>query len=348
MSGPISNAYAADEVRSLISVAVKALRLKLKQVAPMVKRPKGDEEKTDDDKIKRLSAFLTGREHPNSVPRHYLMLALDLRPKLREKGMVLRAEALEAACSRYCAQINPLDVRNYMALPKLHADRYRFRMPTVRGELAPFQKFSDKEPDIAGRHKGLEREKRLAFYQAWFERRPEAFLILDRLEDGDWRAIAVSIVLPLTEDGRNRFCRGEIATVNPDNISSGLIPYIVQSGAKSVHLLYDTLIVKQKEDDRGDVVIAKVTGVPVREDVQGWQTALVFCHISMLIDAIRAPVEVLVEPDFWQIDLECNIFGFAHAAENLWSVSYPTTGSAPTLFWDAFWRNIEQAQQWKI
>jgi hypothetical protein len=333
----------ADKIRSHIATAMKVLGWNEAQTALMVKRPKGGDEKTDKTKVKQLSAFVNSKEVQISIPRQYLKLALDLRKLLDSKNLTKEADYLKIACSKYCSQINPFEISNYLALPTRHSDKFRFRIPRAEHELIPFQEFSDNENDIAGAHEGLEGEKRRTFYRTWFERCREAFLILDRIDRrGNWEAVAVSIVLPLTEEGRDAFCRGAVVTVNPDNESSGLTPYIVKAGGKSPHLLYDTLIVRHKIDNRG----ISMSG---REAVHKWQTALMFRHLSLLIDSLRAPVEVLVEPDFWQIDLECEIFHFKRISEKLWSVAYPNTATeSATQFFDAFWRNIEHARKWNV
>jgi hypothetical protein len=179
--------------------------------------------------------------------------------------------------------------------------------------------------------------------QGSIEARREAFLILDRAnKQGIWETVAVSIVLPLKKEGASQFCRGKIATVNPDYESSGLTQYIVNAGDMADHFLYDTLIVKHKIGREGKLVAA-------REAVYKWQTALMFRHLDLLIDSPPRPIEILVEPDFWQIDLECEILDFNRVSKKLWSITYPNTKtSSAAQFFDTFWHNIEYARKWKV
>lgn len=198
-----SSAY---RVRSLLAETVKVLGWDV--AASLMKRPKGDDEKTHAVKIQQLREFLDGEELRVPFPRRYLKLALDLREPLRENDRT-EAESLTTACSIYCSLIDPLGVDNHLVLPSRHSEQYRFRIPREKEELIPFQEFSDKEPDIAQSHEGLAGEKRRIFYGSWFERRPDVFLILDRVDERrNWEAVAVSIVLPLMKMGETCFAGG--------------------------------------------------------------------------------------------------------------------------------------------
>jgi hypothetical protein len=96
------------------------------------------------------------------------------------------------------------------------AQSYRFRAPVSRQELDPFVALSDEEPDIALSNPWLTGEVRRDLYERWCQwtaSNPDlawtaagngtrSFLTLECSQpDGSWRAIAVSIVLPLSRNG---------------------------------------------------------------------------------------------------------------------------------------------------
>lgn len=74
-------------------------------------------------------------------------------------------------------------------LPPINADRagYRFARPDVDdpGQLHPYVELLGGDPDS---------------YARWLRRCPESFLHLEKYENGGWRPIAVSIILPLRAD----------------------------------------------------------------------------------------------------------------------------------------------------
>jgi hypothetical protein len=331
-------------LQDLIKRSIDDLHWDIAEVANLIKRPRSDD---SDGKAVQLRSFLEDQASGVLLPKQYLRLALDLRDHLRARGAAKSADLITNAFATYCSLINPLDIPNYFALASGHdADQYRFRKPVTDDELTTFQELSDAEADITQAHPGLLGEKRRIFYRSWFERQNDSFLILDRKDRADqWQPVAVSILLPLTQEGRELFCSSNIPTVNADNKSSGLTPYIATSpGAR--HFLYDTLIVRKRPEAVGDVGDSCRAGVSVRENIGRWAVSLAFCHLSTLLDRLYSPVEILLEPDFWLLDLEFEILGFARLSTSLWSAMI--TLEANSRVHEAFWRNIAKARTFHI
>jgi hypothetical protein len=129
------------------------------------------------------------------------------------------------------------------AIPKL---KYRYVRPrsgsvaTNRNLLRPYVAFSGGDLAIAGAHADLTIEGRYALYERWFQINPAAFLSLEKRNWlGNWKPIAVSILLPLTVAGREKLSTGQVEVLGLNEF------YIASTGVKANVFLIDTLIVKR-------------------------------------------------------------------------------------------------------
>jgi hypothetical protein len=302
-----------------------------------------DEVKNDEKRLYDLSR--SGTIVRTKISRHYLELAHTLRVALATRGHIEEFDRLTAACRAYNEIVNPFHVSKFLALPDImqaelqdSKANYRFRKPLRESELDPFVLFSDSEDDIRGAHAGLVGENRRHLYWTWFCKRPDCFLILDEVVPQEGlKPVAVSIILPLTQEARNEFCAGALLTVKDDNRTSDLTERLATATYNPKFLLYDTFIVGKAR--------VKRNGQPIRYRLDLWKAALVFRHLSMFLEK-KSELELLVEPDFWQIRLECDILGFKEIHSKLWSIRYVPGNDDNRIFFDMFWHNIDKAKKW--
>jgi hypothetical protein len=142
-------------------------------------------------------------------------------------------------------------------LMRLDLDAERFRIHRLKSEdatadasaLKPFVAFSDQEMAISLSNPSLRGNERLRLYQRWLRRSPNSFMILESHPDG--HPVAVSIILPLTEEGW-----AKVRHKNIDIIQ--LQDWEIGEDTEETIILIDTLIVG-KGPPGGSFIAVRIT-----------------------------------------------------------------------------------------
>ena len=312
-------------------------------------------------KAKALRDFLNQKRTSKRLSYVWINFAYEIMELLfknsdRDAAVLAEARVFSAVLEKYLLKFHSLDAKHFLVPPNLGESNYRFRMPRVESELMFFGQFSDDEPHIAAANPGLEGEKRIRFYKEWFNIRRDAFLILDRINHrtGNWDAVAVSIILPLSAEGDQRIRRGDVKTVvrRPDGwFSSGLSKFIVQKGSPAHALLLDTWIVKRKKRQRRTIDHRPApddhTGASVaaRESHQRWAMGLVMKHISILTENTGL-TPILVEPDHEHIRYLCRIWNFDCKRDGELYIASPDEGRSMVM--NLLWNGVTEAAKWEV
>lgn len=222
---------------------------------------------------------------------------------------------------------------------------FRFRKPTSSKELKPFVELSDGEVLIAERHPELRREKRHQIYKLWFDRCPDAFLILERADRllfwRYWRCVGVSIVLPLAEATYRDIEKSAIKIVElaPSQIAA----------SQSNYMLVDTWIMPPKYK-------ARHTHRIVREEHELHAVGLLFLHLSRFWNRQAEQQNViLVEADEPKVSRLCKELGFDETLRTkdnvvLQRLQYSNDPRNPKLlnYRNCLTRNVIAAFGWPI
>ena len=141
--------------------------------------------------------------------------------------------------------------------------------------LDPFVSLSDEA--LGDAHPDLGTDARRDLYERWWSRNSDCFLTLER-RDGAlaWRPVAVSIILPLTESGRDALEEGiaSVLKLRRDDIT--------ERGAPTNSLLIDTFIIHRSE--------RRLSG--------RYPYALLLKHLSLFWDPTAQPdMSIILEPD---------------------------------------------------
>jgi len=218
------------------------------------------------------------------------------------------------------AQLEKL--KHFLHLPEIpHANapcNYRFREPGhyngsnwPESDLSPFVMLSDQATEtIAAAHPDLYGEKRYALYHQWQQWNKHAFLVLEKqLAEEKWAAIAVSIILPISETGFHALKNGKSVLALE---SSDMTP----ADETAKHLLLDTWIIEPA----------------FRRVNEGYGRLLVLKHLSNLWDPGRNPeMKIMAEPDHE---------GVRQMAELCYFVRQDTPGTENLYVLDANAENI--------
>jgi hypothetical protein len=188
-------------------------------------------------------------------------------------------------------------------------------------DLGMFVEFGDRA--LGGAHPEMGAGERRALYVAWWTRRRDAFLILERLEgDGRRRVIAVSIVLPLGERGRSALCDGHIP----------------------VSKLGDAEIASNTDDSRCLLLDTLIVPLAYRHRFSGYAFGLVLKHLSLFWDPREMDpttkgerqMTILVEPDVESVARLARLSGFSGPRitpdkGRMYSISFPDPGRGDEL-----------------
>ncbi len=161
--------------------------------------------------------------------------------------------------------------------------------------LSPFVTLSDGETDITTAHPGLLGERRRQLYRGWWERNPQCFLSgVEPNRQGHGIPVAVSIILPLTQEGFDKFLSGEAQTVNMEREPdlSDLTEFILPPGQSAKHILLDTWIIKPT---------GRKDGNAKRYRTRFYPTSILNYHLAQLTPDGMEDVKVIVEPDYDRI-----------------------------------------------
>jgi len=184
-------------------------------------------------------------------------------------------------------------------LLRLDLDTERFRVHRLNSEdavadapaLKPFVTFSDQEMAISLSNPSLRGNERLRLYQHWLRRSPNSFMILESLPDGN--PVAVSIILPLTEEGWAKVRRKEIDIIK-------LQDWEIGDCKTETIILIDTLIVGKG---------AAWRLFHRRKDHEGNLWPFLIDHLALFWQDGQ-PVTLIVEPDQKGVLNLCRDFGF--------------------------------------
>ncbi len=152
---------------------------------------------------------------------------------------------------------------------------YRYAQPD---DLPVFVKFSLADPAIVMANPELDEGERLALYQRWYARDSRTFMRLDLQESaGDpWRIFAVSIVLPLSEEGATELWTGRTPVIELEG------RHIASVGERPAAILIDTLAVQQRDKRRATGMVFALAKV---HSARFW------------LPAGRKKIEYWIEPD---------------------------------------------------
>lgn len=145
--------------------------------------------------------------------------------------------------SGHDSKISP---RDFLNAPQQPDDGYRLVRPSddSREQLYPYVDLSDHSLFIQLENPDLTRGARAALYARWYGLCPEGFMHLEKLVDGQWRPISVSIVLPLSIAGYRAItalgpARRSVVDLGQDGI-------LRRPSTKHQFLLIDTWIVDRE------------------------------------------------------------------------------------------------------
>lgn len=216
--------------------------------------------------------------------------------------------------------------------------RYRFVRPRVgraSDDLGPYVALAAGNVTIAGAHADLDLEGRSRLYQTWLQINEHSFLSLQaRMWTGRWRTIAVSIVLPLTPQGADKFRGGSVDVLMLDEF------HIAATGATTASLLLDTLIVETQFKAR-----TKGYGFP----------GLTIRHVAEFWDG-SADVRFFVEPDSLKITAKIlgplkfeRIRARSGNPSELYEFCYPAhLGGQESPVYDRICHNVRDSRHWTI
>jgi len=184
-------------------------------------------------------------------------------------------------------------------LLRLDLDAERFRIHRLNNEdaaadapaLKPFVTFSDQEMAISLSNPSLRGNERLRLYQRWLRRSPNSFMILESLPDGN--PAAVSIILPLTEEGWAKERHKKIDIIQ-------LQDWEIGDDTEETIILIDTLIV-----GKGPAWWL----FHRRKDHEGNLWPFLIDHLALFWREGR-PVTLIVEPDQDAVLKLCRELGF--------------------------------------
>ncbi len=181
----------------------------------------------------------------------------------------------------------------------------------------------------------LGKQERRSLYLRWWMCNPDTFLLLDKnLGDGTHQIIAVSIVLPLSEDGHHGLRGGEVGVLDLRGHD------IVRSGAKTKHVLIDTWIVHPR----------------FRGSLSRYEAALVMKHIALFWNPRRQrEITILIEPDVRSIRNLARSSGFdgtrrTASGSQLFTYHYPHDYAGPHMegIYRAFADKVQECQSWQM
>jgi hypothetical protein len=184
-------------------------------------------------------------------------------------------------------------------LLRLDLDTERFRVHRLNSEdaaadapaLKPFVTFSDQEMAISLSNPSLRGNERLRLYQRWLRHSPNSFMILENLPDGT--PVAVSILLPLTEEGWAKVRHKQIDIIN-------LQDWEIGDDTEETIILIDTLIVGKGPGWR---LFHR------RKDHEGNLWPFLIEHLALFWREGQ-PVTLIVEPDQVGVLKLCRELGF--------------------------------------
>ena len=139
------------------------------------------------------------------------------------------------------AKIHPHD---FLCAPLKLDPGYRLSRPagTSIAQLYPYVDLSDHDVFIHMENPDISREERAAVYERWYNRCPDAFMHLEKMVDGVWRPISISIMLPVSKEGYRtitaRATGHRISVIDLDDY--GILP---RPASKNPIVLIDTWIV---------------------------------------------------------------------------------------------------------
>jgi hypothetical protein len=203
-----------------------------------------------------------------------------------------------------------------------------------RQDIERFVRLSAVSPDIAGAHPDLDIEKRYELYEKWFRLNPNSFLSLEKkARFGKWIPIGVSIILPLTNLGRELFTIGERSVLK---LSLGDISPIDSSFDA---LLIDTLIVQ--DHYKGTTKGYGFPGLLLRHLAIFWSG----CNARILIEPDSLKVEKKLQNDF-----RFKLVGGRETSEKLYEFNYPhdILGKSHEALYGKLIANINSSREWPL
>jgi hypothetical protein len=183
-----------------------------------------------------------------------------------------------------------IKAQDFLNVPRSPDDGYRLARPAngTKGQLYPYVDLSDHSLFIRAEN-GLTREECSSLYERWYGLCPDAFMHLEKLVDGHWRPISVSIMLPLSVAGyraiitRDRAHRLRVVDLDHEDVLPRL-------ASKNPFLLIDTWIV-DREGGFGGVGHGK------SESRGGNANLLVLRHLALFWTTKLRHLNLLVETD---------------------------------------------------
>lgn len=184
--------------------------------------------------------------------------------------------------------------------------RYRF---ANQGDLEIFVDYSMADPAIVIANPELNPHERLALYTRWFSRTSRSFMLLEMQGAAatEWTPVAVSIVLPLSQEGAQDIWTGRVRVVEITQ------SHVCASNQRPLALLIDTLIVKR---DRRSRLPRLVYGLVAIHNSRFW------------VPQGRKRIEYWIEPDHEKLPKILRDSGFEGPhpigpEHSLYALNYP-------------------------
>ena len=204
-------------------------------------------------------------------------------------------------------------------------------------DLAPFVSMSDQSEDIAGSHPTLHGETRHELYKKWHAWNPDSFMILDHKDvSGNWNPVAVSIILPLSQEGFAALKHGENGKDAVTLEESEVVKKSADGFTASPYLLFDTWIIDP--DFR-------------QGKTHGYGQALLTKHLSTFWDPKKqSEVHLSVEPDAESVRHLAKEAGFhdPEPGSNFYDRPINTRELTTQPLLQKFVSNIVACQQWPV
>jgi hypothetical protein len=202
--------------------------------------------------------------------------------------------------ARMVAPPGAVTVDHLKSMPNLlSSNHFRYRVPSSQRELRAAVMIADNEFAAVARHPALFGANRYEMYTRWWQSQPNAFLILDRFDDvmGCWLPFALTIILPLTDEGEKLILSGLFRL---EDFGKG--PHVAEA---STSFLIEAWIMRKRNP------LVAILNPTVRARAEDFAKALLFVHLGCFHSGkVEDPAIVYVDSGTPRMKNICARLGF--------------------------------------